>query len=182
MQDAELIQNVLSGNQKDYEQLVKKYQTNVFRTVIGILHNKEDAEEITQDVFIKTYQSLSSFSGKSAFSTWLYRIAINASISYLRKKKRRGLWVELTGFFQIQAKEKSAEAELTEKSDQHLVRQAIDGLPDKQKLAFVLTKYEELSQRQVAEILQITEGAVEQLVVRAKVNLRKKLAGVFREP
>ncbi len=182
MQDAELIQSVLSGNERDYEQLVKNYQTNVFRTAIGILHIKEDAEEVTQDVFIKAYQSLSSFSGKSAFSTWLYRITVNASISYLRKKKRKGLWVELTGFFQIQAKEKNAEAELSEKSDKKLVRNAIDSLPDKQKLAFVLTKYEELPQRQVAEIMEISEGAVEQLVVRAKANLRKKLETIVREP
>lgn len=182
MQDAELIQSVLSGKERDYEQLVKNYQTSVFRTAIGILHIKEDAEEVTQDVFIKAYQSLSSFSGKSAFSTWLYRITVNASISYLRKKKRKGLWVELTGFFQIQAKEKNAEAELSEKSDKNLVRKAIDSLPDKQKLAFVLTKYEELPQRQVAEIMEISEGAVEQLVVRAKANLRKKLETVVLEP
>lgn len=182
MQDVELIQSILGGNTRNYEQLVKKYQTNVFRTVIGMLHNKEDAEEITQDVFIKVYNSLSSFSGKSAFSTWLYRITINTSISHLRKKKRRGLWVELTNFFQFQSKEKPAETVLTEKNDKILIQQAIDSLPDKQKLAFVLTKHEELPQRQVAEIMEITEGAVEQLVVRAKANLRKKLETDIRNP
>lgn len=182
MQDVELIQSVLSGNQRNYEQLVKKYQTNVFRTAIGLLHNKEDAEEVTQDVFIKVFQSLSSFAGKSTFSTWLYRIAVNASISYLRKKKRKGLWVELTGLFQIQSKEKYGETILNEKSERVLIQKAIDSLPDKQKLAFVLTKHEELPQRQVAEIMEITEGAVEQLVVRAKANLRKKLETVIRNP
>ncbi|MBK6937322.1 MAG: RNA polymerase sigma factor [Chitinophagaceae bacterium] len=182
MQDVELIQSILDGNQRDYELLVKKYQTNVFRTAIGMLHNKEDAEEITQDVFIKVFHSLSSFSGKSAFSTWLYRIAINTSISYLRKKKRKGVWIELTDFFHIQSKEKHTELVLTEKNDKILIQQAIDSLSDKQKLAFILTKHEELPQRQVAEIMEISEGAVEQLVVRAKTNLRKKLEAVIRTP
>lgn len=67
MQDVELIQSILDGNTRDYEQLVKKYQTNVFRTAIGLLHNKEDAEEVTQDVFIKVFHSLSSFAGNQLF-------------------------------------------------------------------------------------------------------------------
>lgn len=182
MQDVELIQSVLSGNQRNYEQLVKKYQTNVFRTAIGLLHNKEDAEEVTQDVFIKVFHSLSSFAGKSAFSTWLYRITINTSISYLRKKKRKGFWVELTGLFQAQSKEKHGEDIVNEKAERVLIQTAIDTLPDKQKLAFVLTKYEDLPQRQVAEIMEVSEGAVEQLVVRAKANLRKKLETAIRNP
>ncbi|MBK8088507.1 MAG: hypothetical protein IPK31_11455 [Chitinophagaceae bacterium] len=67
MHDIELIQGVLNGNQQDFELLIKSISQMYFRTVIGLLHNKEDAEEITQDIFIKVYQSLSSFSGKAAF-------------------------------------------------------------------------------------------------------------------
>ena len=96
MDEYELIQSILSGNQQDFKLLIKKYEANVFRTAIGFLHNKQDAEDITQDVFIKVYQSLSSFNGKAAFSTWLYRITVNSSLNFLRKKKRRGFWVALS--------------------------------------------------------------------------------------
>lgn len=175
MEDAELIDGVLSGNEKDFERLIKMYGSSVFRVVIGLLHNKEDAEEVTQDVFIKVYRSISSFNKKAAFSTWLYRISINTSLNFLRRKRNRLFWSELTTVFQFASKEVSAESNMIEKSDHQIIQHAIDSLPKSQRLAFVLTKYEELPQKQVAVIMKISEGAVEQLVMRAKNNLRKKM-------
>jgi RNA polymerase sigma-70 factor, ECF subfamily len=175
MHEAELIHSILEGNQQNYAILIKQYQANVFRTAMGLLHNKEDAEEITQDVFVKVYQSLSSFNGKAAFSTWLYRITVNTSLNYLQKKKRRRFWVGLSDILQVASKDKSVETIITERSENELVQQALDALPEKQRLAFVFTKYEELPQKQVAEIMNISPGAVEQLLLRAKVNLKKIL-------
>jgi RNA polymerase sigma-70 factor, ECF subfamily len=175
MHEAELIHSILEGNQQDYTILIKQYQANVFRTAMGLLHNKEDAEEITQDVFVKVYQSLSSFNGKAAFSTWLYRITVNTSLNYLQKKKRRRFWVGLSDILQVASKDRSVEAIIAERSENELVRQALDALPEKQRLAFIFTKYEELPQKQVAEIMNISPGAVEQLLLRAKANLKKIL-------
>ena len=182
MDDFELIHSILNGNKSDFTHLIHKYEANVFRTAIGFLHTKEDAEEITQDVFIKVYQSLTSFNGNATFSTWLYRITVNSSLNYLRKKKRQGFWVALTELVQIPSKDKQAEGMMTERSDKIIIQQAIDGLPEKQRLAFVLSKYEELSQRQVADIMNITEGAVEQLILRAKNNLKNKLEKILERP
>ncbi len=179
MDDTELIQNVLNGNQRDFERLVEKYQSTVFRIVIGLLHNKEDAEEIVQDVFIKVYKSLSSFDAKAAFSTWLYRVTVNASLNVLRKKKRQKLWVELSDILQLRSKEKQADALLTEQSDNALIYKAMNELPAMQRVAFVLSKYEELPQTRVAEILHLSTGAVEQLIYRAKRNLQQKLKKKF---
>lgn len=179
MDDTELIQNVLNGNQRDFERLVEKYQSTVFRIAIGLLHNKEDAEEIVQDVFIKVYKSLSSFDAKAAFSTWLYRVTVNASLNVLRKKKRQKLWVELSDILQLRSKEKQADALLTEQSDNTLIYQAMNELPALQRVAFVLSKYEELPQARVAEILHLSTGAVEQLIYRAKRNLQQKLEKKF---
>lgn len=179
MDDTELIQNVLNGNQRDFERLVEKYQSAVFRMAIGLLHNKEDAEEIVQDVFIKVYKSLSSFDAKAAFSTWLYRVTVNASLNVLRKKKRQKLWVELSDILQLRSKEKQADALLTEQSDNTLIYQAMKDLPAMQRVAFVLPKYEELPQARVAEILHLSTGAVEQLIYRAKRNLKQKLEKKF---
>lgn len=182
MHEIELIQSVLNGNDRDFELLIKKYQTNVFRTAVGLLHNKEDAEEITQDVFLKVFQSLSTFNGKAAFSTWLYRIAINMSLNYLKKKKRSQFWSGLSEWLQLPSNDKQAEVVLNEKSERSIIQNAIDNLPEKQKIAFVLAKYEELSQKKVAEVLNISEGAVEQLLVRAKTNLKKKLEIELERP
>ena len=179
MDDTELIQNVLHGNQRDFERLVEKYQSAVFRIAIGLLHNKEDAEEIVQDVFIKVYKSLSSFDAKAAFSTWLYRVTVNASLNVLRKKKRQKLWVELSDILQLRSKEKQADTLLIEQSDNDLIYQAMNELPAMQRVAFVLSKYEELPQAKVAEILHLSTGAVEQLIYRAKRNLKQKLEKKF---
>jgi RNA polymerase sigma-70 factor, ECF subfamily len=176
MQDFQLIDSILEGNQKDFERLIKMYESNVFRVSIGLLHNKEDAEEVTQDVFLKVYRSLSTFNKKSAFSTWLYRLTINTCLNFLRKKKRNLLWTGLSEMFQISSRETSSEAGMISRSDNEIIKQAIDSLPQKQRFAFVLTKYEELPQKEVAAIMKLSEGAVEQLVLRAKNNLRKNLA------
>ena len=170
-----MIQNILKGNPAKFELLIKMYQPNVFRTALGLLHNKEDAEEITQDVFLKIYDSLPSFNQKAALSTWIYRITINTSLNFLKKKKWNSLFVDLSVLLGVASKEKQSESIMTDKEEKETIRKAMQELPEKQRLAFVLTKYEELSQRQVAEILDISEGAVEQLVIRARNNLRKKL-------
>lgn len=175
MQDFDLIDSILSGNQKDFERLIKIYESNVFRVSMGLLHNKEDAEEVTQDVFLKLYHSLSTFNKKSAFSTWLYRLTINTCLNFLRRKKTKLFWTGLSEIFQISSKEASAETRMINRSEGEMIRRAIDGLPHKQRLAFVLTKYEELPQKEVAAIMNLSEGAVEQLVLRAKNNLRKNL-------
>lgn len=179
MDEYTLIQNILKGNPAEFERLIKIYQPNVFRTAMGLLHNKEDAEEITQDVFLKVYDSLPLFNQKAALSTWIYRVTINTSLNFLKKKKGNRLLVGLSALLGLASKEKQSEKLVTDKEEKDSIRKAMQELPGKQRLAFVLTKYEELPQRQVAEIMQISEGAVEQLVIRARNNLRKKLEKIM---
>lgn len=175
MDDGSVIQSVLNGNTKDYELLVKKYQQSIFRTAIGFVHVKEDAEEITQDVFVNAYLSLSRFGFQSSFATWLYRIAVNNSINYIRRKKANRIWGNISLFFNVASADKSPEKMLSEKEDQYLLKKAMDTLSEKQRTAFILSKYEGLPQKEVAAILDINEGAVEQLLIRAKSNLKKIL-------
>ncbi len=176
MTDPDIIRDILNGNEHCYTWIVDKYQSNVFRTAIGFVHNQEDAEEITQDVFVKAYQSLHTFRGTCAFSTWLYRITINVSINYLRKQKRKNFWSLLTDTIQVASKEKTVEARMEEVEQRILVQNAINALPEKQRVAFVLSRYEELPQREIASVMKLTEGAVEQLLVRAKNNIKKIIA------
>lgn len=176
MDDPEIIRAVLDGDQNKYTLIVEKYQSNVFRTVMGFLHAKENAEEITQDVFVKAYQSLNSFEGRSAFNTWLYRIAVNLSLNFLKSEKRNRFWYSITDAFQPASKEKSIINKIEDEQQHKFVRKAIDALPENQRTAFVLSKYEELPQKEIASVMDLTEGAVEQLLVRAKINLKKKLS------
>lgn len=177
MSDEQLIEQILSGNKETFRLLVEKYQQQVIRIAMGYVHSKEDAEDIVQEVFIQVYRSLNSFQGKSEFSTWLYRITMNTSLNSLNKRHKlfSGLAENLKNIFNRSDDEKTAQQQMVESEMEQAIKKAIDQLSDKQRMAFVLSRYEDLSQRKVAEIMETTEGAVEQLLQRAKKNLQNKL-------
>jgi len=182
MSEQEIIQALLNGESSKFELLVVKYQNLVFRTALGFVHSKEDAEDLTQDVFISAYQSIAKFQGNSEFSTWLYRIAVNTSINYLNRNKHRALLQFTTDLIQTifnkASGDKNPLQELENVEQDRAIQRAIDSLPEKQRTAFVLSKYDELTQKEIAAIMQCTEGSIEQLLQRAKINLQKKLISV----
>lgn len=134
---------------------------------------------MTQDIFIKAFQSLRTFNGEAEFSTWLYRISVNTSINQLNKIKNRGFihFAEevLQNLFNKASDDKNPQQQLEQTESDKAIRKAIDSLPEKQRTAFVLSKYDDLTQKEIATIMQSTEGAVEQLLQRAKISLQKKL-------
>ena len=180
MSDQQVIDEILLGNQSMFRLLVEKYQSMVFTTAMGFVHSKEDAEDLTQDIFVKAWESLSTFKGDAVFSTWLYRITINSCINHIEKKKRN-IFLELAEewmnkLFNSESTVKDSQQQMEETEQDVVIRRAIDSLPVNQRTVFVLSAYDELSQKEIAVIMQRTEGAVEQLLQRAKTNLRKKLA------
>lgn len=179
MSEQEIIQAILGGDHSKFEWLVEKYQTMVFRTAMGFVHNKVDAEDLTQDVFISAFQSISSFQGNSEFLTWLYRITVNTSINHLNRNKHRAFLQTagdlLQNLFNKESGDKNPHQVLEQSERDEAIRRAIDSLPIKQRTAFVLSKYDDLPQREIATIMQCSEGSVEQLLQRAKTNLQKKL-------
>ena len=88
MSDEQLIHEIILGDTSAFKILMEKYQSQVFRTAMGFVHSKEDAEDITQDIFVKVYQSLTSFKGESELSTWLYRITVNISINFVNRNRK----------------------------------------------------------------------------------------------
>lgn len=182
MSEEQIIQEILEGDSSKFKLLVEKYQSMVFRTSMGFVHNKEDAEDLTQDIFIRAFQSLSSFQGNSEFSTWLYRITVNTSINHLNRIKNRGLlhFAEdiLQNIFNRASDDKNPEQQLEQSEHDNVIRKAIDALPEKQRTAFVLSKYDDLPQKEIAAIMQCSEGSVEQLLQRAKSSLQKKLSSI----
>lgn len=184
MTDNEIIKDILDGNKDVFRLLVERYQQSVFRTVMGFLHNKDEADDLTQDIFIQAYLSLSGFKGESAFSTWLYRIAVNASLNKTRKSPLQRIirFIENTPeadreIFLSAIDSANPEDIMIRNENIELVRKELDNLPENQRIAIVLSKYDDLPQREIAEIMKTSEGAVESLLQRAKKNLREKLSG-----
>lgn len=175
MSDEQLIKEITSGNHAAFKNLMEKYQLQVFRTVMGFVHTKEDAEEVTQDIFLRVYQSLSSFQHDAEFSTWLYRITVNTSLNALRSNRKNRLLQSLEAIFSLHSEEKTPLEELEYAERDRRIRRAIDSLPEKQRMAFILSRYEELPQKKIAAVMNRSEGAVEQLLQRARENLQKKL-------
>jgi RNA polymerase sigma-70 factor, ECF subfamily len=190
MSDSEVIKLIIQGDRNLFSILVERYQSMVFRTCMGFLHNKDDAEDLTQEIFIQAYQSLSKFKGESAFSTWIYRIAVNASLNKVRKTSKSFLLQRLDAVF---SSEKSATYSISATDNENpeniiitsehreWVQKALNSLPENQRTAIVLSKYDDLPQKEIAEIMNTTEGAVEALIQRAKSNLREKLSSLKKK-
>jgi RNA polymerase sigma-70 factor (ECF subfamily) len=184
MTENEIIRLILQGDKDKFRMLVEQYQQMVFRTCMGFLHNKDDADDLTQDVFIQAFQSLRGFKREAAFSTWIYRIAVNASLNKVRKSSKNFILQRLDSIFPSE-KGKEISLPVTDGENpenilighEHIewVRKMLDSLPEKQRTAFVLSKYDDMSQKKIAEIMNTTEGAVEALMQRARKNLREKL-------
>jgi RNA polymerase sigma-70 factor, ECF subfamily len=190
MTDSEIIRLILQGNRDKFRLLVEKYQHKVFRTCMGFFHNKDDADDLTQDVFIQAYQSLQNFKGEAAFSTWIYRITVNASLNSVRKSTLNPILQRIELLVGgLKNREFSFPLSDTENPENILIGQehrdwlqaALDSLPENQRTAIILSKYDDLPQKEIAEIMNTTEGAVEALIQRAKKNLRVKLSSPMKK-
>lgn len=182
MTEQELIQGLQNGDENAFKYLVDTYKDRIFNTALGIVQNAEDAEDVAQEVFIQVYRSINSFKGESKLSTWMYRIATTRSLDLLRSrksKKRFGFVQRLFGdenepIYEIPDFNHPGVA-LDKKENAAKLFNAIAKLPENQKVAFTLHKLEDLSYQEVSEAMNTTLAAVESLMHRAKLNLRKIL-------
>lgn len=156
---------------------------------MGFVHSYADAEDIAQDVFVEIYQSIQNFRGEAGLSTWIYRIAVNKSLNFLRKAGRRKVF----SFFgnneggsdnQIKTlasgREYCPDEELQKSEKSKAISQAMNKLPASQETAFILSKYDELSYQEIAEVMDISVSSVESLLFRARQNLRKSLLKFYK--
>jgi RNA polymerase sigma-70 factor (ECF subfamily) len=183
--DSEIIKKISGGDKDQYRFLVERYQQVIFRLCLGFVHNRDDADDLVQEVFIQAYQAIPGFRAESSFSTWLYRIAVNASLNHVRRKSKNFFLRRIDDYFgsekiytgELNVIDDSDPESLLIRDEQRTwVKKTLDSLPDNQRTAIVLSKYDDLSQKEIASILDISEGAVEALLQRAKANLRKRLA------
>lgn len=184
MTEAEMIQGVASGDENAFRLLVESYRQQVVNTCFGIVHNLADAEDVAQEVFVEVFRSASGFRADARLSTWLYRIAVNRSLNWVRSRKRRNWLLPFEGIFSAAHEPAGTETPasgIESRQRAQLLHWAVDSLPDNQRTAFVLNKYEELSYQQVAEVMELSVAAVESLLHRARKNLQKKLYACYRK-
>ena len=185
--ETELIEQLKRGDEAAFKTIVEQWKDMVYNTILGIVQNETEAEDLAQDVFIKVFEKINTFKGDSKFSTWLYRIATTTALDHLRSKKRKKRF----GFLQSLGEggdEKEAIPDfhhpgisLDNKERATVLFKAIESLPENQKAAYTLHKLEGLSYRDVSEVLNTTVSAVESLMSRANQNLRKELEEYYNK-
>ncbi len=189
MEQDKLISDLKRGDPKALESLFSIYKDKVFNTSLGYLQNTQDAEEITQDVFIEIFNSAGKFKGDSALSTWIYRITVNKCLDQIKYLKRKKRFASVVSIFKPDSGElgidtpdfihPGIEIELKERSQ--ILFKALSKLPDNQKSAFILSNIEQLSYKEISEVLNCSISSVESLIYRAHQNLKKELSHKFDE-
>jgi RNA polymerase sigma-70 factor (ECF subfamily) len=173
LEEKAAIEACLGGDASAFDLLVTRHQKTIQRVCYRFTGNTEDAADLTQEVFVKAYRSLPKFRGTSAFSTWLYRIAVNACLSFKASKKNRA--EELDEDHDVESIGPSAEEVLDSRMNAATLRKALEALPEKQRLTVIMKVLEERTHLEVAEILGSNVGTVKANLFFAIRNLRKLL-------
>ena len=189
LNELQFLEALKAQNREAYAKLLDDYQELVFNTCLSFVPNSEDAQDIAQEVFIEVYNSVSKFRGKSKLSTWIYRIAVNKSLAFIRRKstkKRFGFMQSLSGN-DMPLDKTSYFTEfnhpgvlLEQKEQQETLFNAINQLPEAQKVVFTLHRIDGLSYKEISEITGRSISSVESLLFRAKKKLRQILTTYYK--
>ncbi len=190
MEEKNFLTNLKNAEPAAYEKLLDDFQQKVFSTCISFVPNKEDAEDIAQEVFIEVFNSIHTFKGDSKLSTWIYRITTNKCLEFIRKKntkKRFGFMQSLLGNdISIDRSSYFTEfnhpgIQLENKEKNEILFAAINRLPEAQRIVYTLNKIDDLSYQEVSEITQKSISSIESLLFRAKKNLQELLHDYYKK-
>jgi RNA polymerase sigma-70 factor (ECF subfamily) len=189
MTEQALIDGLINQNKEAILYLVNNHQKNIIKTAYYFVSNMQDAEDISQDVLLEILRAIGHYKQASSLNTWIYRITVNKSLDYLRKQKRRNIFQTFGSFFvnDIQGKFKSNnEPPMTDSTNddrekRKILDMAVNSLPQNQRIAFILSKYDDLPYKEISQIMNLSLPSVESLIHRAKMNLQNKLANYFSE-
>lgn len=177
LEESTLINQVVNQDQKAFRRLYDLFGSLVYNLALNLLQNQEDAEEVSQDIFLEIHKKIHLFKGESSLKTWIYRIALNKSmekIRYNKRKKRFGLFVSFSDSEKdLFVDHPSVVAEGQDKAN--LLFGEIQKLPEKQRSAFTLHHIEGMSYKEICEIMETSLSSVESLIFRAKSNLKKRI-------
>jgi len=158
--DSELVELFLHGDETAFNAIVLRYQEKIYWVVRRLVNSHDDADDVVQEVFVKAYEGLRSFRGDAQIYTWLYRIAVNASLNYVRLRR-------VKEFFRFEETiapetiEHQTPEDIVESNEQReIIEQAVASLPEKQKAVFILRYYEQLTYEEIANILKTSVGGL----------------------
>ena len=188
-EDLELVQQFSKGCLNSFEEIVGRYETKVHNLAMRLTRNAEDAEEVLQDVFLTVYRKIDGFQGKAKFSSWLYRITVNAAFMKLRKRKQNRTVsledllpnVKDRTIFDQSSTSNRGDSRAINNEIREALEQAIAKLPDEYRAVFVLRDIDGLSNKEVGEILGLSIPAVKSRLHRSRLMLRKKLKRFYED-
>ncbi len=182
--DAEIMLAVAAGDEAGYNYLVTKYHRQIIHFLFRMVHNEAVAEELAQEVFLRVYRSRESYRAEAKFSTWLYRIATNLAVNHARdtKNERMAQTLELDApdaesgtMPEVADDDPNVEQRLLREERMAAIRAQVKALPERQRMAVLMHKYQEMDYRQIGEVLKLSESATKSLLFRAYQTLRERL-------
>ncbi|KAA3659585.1 MAG: hypothetical protein DWQ10_08570 [Calditrichaeota bacterium] len=187
--DADFIRRLKNKDKQAFHELVEKYQTRIYNLALKMLINREDAEDILQETFIKIFDKIGAFREESELSTWIYRIATNAALMKLRERQRinnRLTDIEDANLAPVVPSRllpdgKTPFDELLNKESRHVLEEAIESLPDIYRVVFILKDVEQLETPKIAEILNLSHEAIYSRLKRARIQLRNAILQVYND-
>jgi RNA polymerase sigma-70 factor, ECF subfamily len=180
--------DVKAGDEQSFGLLLQRYRTPLVNFLYRMVRSREQAEDLAQEVFIRVYRAREEYVPSAKFTTWLFRIATNLALNSLRDHRHQKLEISMDAPvttdaedgdekpFEVADKHPTIEQELVEKDRKKMIRHAIEKLPEKQRAAVLLHKYQELDYAEIAKILSVSESALKSLLFRAYESLRVELA------
>jgi len=180
--DAEVMLRVAAGDDAAFDYLVEKFRRPLVGFMYRMAHNQAVAEELAQEVFLRVYRARSSYSADAKFTTWLYRIATNLAVNHARDTKSEKTTTSIdqadeeTGLtIDVADSTPNVEQEILRRERLAAIRRQVEALPERQRLAVIMHKYQNMDYRQIAEVLKLSESATKSLLFRAYETLREKL-------
>ncbi len=186
--DVQLMLDVKAGDEQSFELLLQRYRTPLVNFIFRMVRSREQAEDLAQEVFIRVYRAREEYVPSAKFTTWLFRIATNLALNSLRDHRHQKLEMSIDAplstdaengderTFEIAERRPTIEQEMVEQARKQMIRHAIEKLPEKQRAAVLLHKYQELDYAEIAKILSCSESALKSLLFRAYEALRVELA------
>jgi RNA polymerase sigma-70 factor (ECF subfamily) len=178
-----------AGDREAFAELVEKTSAQIYRMMVRILGDQQDAEDVLQETYIKAFRSLPGFEGRSSITTWLYRIAVNEALMLVRKRKPHTISVDDDSSFDPEVENDAMEiidfcclpeGELLSRESRHFLDQAVQNLPENLRVVFVMRDQEGLSIQETAEALDLSENNIKTRLLRARLRLRQELSVYFR--
>ena len=187
--DVQLMLDVKAGDDASFNLLLQKYRTPLINFLFRMVRDSATAEDLAQEVFLRVYRARKQYSPSAKFTTWLFRIATNLALNSVRDNRHRQMDVSIDAPveddeapLQLPAREMRIDEHMIERDRAEFIRQAISSLPEKQRVAVLLHKYEEMDYSEIAKILECSESALKSLLFRAYETLRVQLAPLVAQP